>query len=1044
MKSEEMLRYFKELDQQELNTLQICVLLGNTFSLDHVIDLCAIKPSKLLTLIDKLVDLKICKNKINGLRGDYFFSRKDFSEIILKTIEKENKIVFYLNIINYLEQTLPNDETKNLTIAELYLKLNSEEGNLQYKKKAADLFTSAHKTEKALTLYREIIEDLLTKKVDLLESSLFIDCVLAYVPIAINRCSSDEIFPTLKTALDIAVDFGNERAKAMIEFCLGRMFQCQGKIREASVHYDEGWRIAKTTGDREILKTSSKLFALSLFWQGRITEAIGIYEETLGNLEEISPDLRDLWAYLMLAYCYGIAGRIARGVGLAQAIRERALLKGYIKTQAFAHAVIALILIEVRHLKDAEPHIDAALEIGERISSDLALWMAKGCKAFIEYSKGNLEQAKKLVESTMSHGNNMGQTHYPGPFMIEILLALDKSRLDPINGYSFLSETSRLMNWPDIYMKGAALRYYALDKKFLGTDTEKIEQILRQSQTFLKEAGALIEYGRTQIELIKLYIEKKEEGKAKHLATVTHQMLSEIDKALFPSDLLCLVKKDKKEIRMHQAILELRDTIWPPDNDTSLGKVATILTDMFGAERAAILFLKAETSDGTLKIVAARNFTPEELQQFDKKPLRDLISSVIDKREPMIVTDLKKNLNLPRSNFPVKSLVCIPMVIKDKVIGVIYMDNRLLKETFFKEDMAMMTAVATVLALSYNIENLHAELVNMDFFEFEPSYPGESDSNFPEIIGKNGDFRSALNKVKKVVKTDTTVLILGETGVGKELIARAIHRLSHRANKPFIVVNISALTESLLSSELFGYEKGAFTGAVRTTAGRFEIANGGTIFLDEIGDLSMDSQVKLLRVLQEREFERVGGTQTIRSDFRLIAATNRNLQNKVVRGEFRSDLFYRISSFPIEIPPLRERSEDIPLLALHFMNKYSRIGGKKLKSITKSEMKKLLEYLWPGNIRELENVIERAVILSEGGILSIPNLGAYHSHISEERPNLEESLPLSEVERRHITNVLSHTKWRIRGERGAASILGLKPSTLEFRMKKLGITRESR
>jgi transcriptional regulator with GAF, ATPase, and Fis domain len=465
----------------------------------------------------------------------------------------------------------------------------------------------------------------------------------------------------------------------------------------------------------------------------------------------------------------------------------------------------------------------------------------------------------------MSYMKNMGQTHFPAsPFIIEILWALDRSKLDPINEHSFLGETTRLMNWPDIYMKGAALRYHALDKKLSGADFEKIEGILKQSQTFLKEAGAVIELGRTQIELIKLYIEKNDQKQAKDLANVTYQMIWEIDKSLFPSDLLSLVEKDKKEIHMCQDILELRDLIGCfLGDDTFLGKIATLLTDMFGAERAAILLLERESLDEPLKIIAARNLPPEELQQFNKEPLRDLILSVIDKREPLMIADFENDRNLSQHNLPVKSLICVPTVIKGEVIGVIYIDNRLLKESFLKEDIAMITVVATVLSLSHNIPNINRKPINMNNSQTEPFYPdaNESGLDLPEIIGKTESLKLALSKVKKEAGTNATVLILGETGVGKELIARALHQLSHRANNPFIVVNISALTENLLSSELFGYEKGAFTGAVKTKVGRFGIANGGTIFLDEIGDLSMDSQVKLLRVLQERTFERVGGTK---------------------------------------------------------------------------------------------------------------------------------------------------------------------------------------
>ena len=297
-----------------------------------------------------------------------------------------------------------------------------------------------------------------------------------------------------------------------------------------------------------------------------------------------------------------------------------------------------------------------------------------------------------------------------------------------------------------------------------------------------------------------------------------------------------------------------------------------------------------------------------------------------------------------------------------------------------------------------------------------------------------------LAQVDQVADTDTTVVILGETGVGKELVASAIHGHSPRREGPLIRVHCSALPESLIPSELFGHEKGAFTGATHQRIGRFELADGGTIFLDEIGDLNQDIQVRLLRVLQSKEFERVGGVETIQSDFRLIAATNRKLEELVKERKFRADLYYRLNVFPVQVPLLRERMEDVPLLAHYFLKIYSNKMGKNFEGITDEEMKKLLEYDWPGNVRELENVIERGTILSAAPRFTVPELiaGALGA------PAQDTLLPLNEVERRHILNVLQETTWRIRGTGGAAEILGVKPTTLEFKMKKLGIQRPNR
>ena len=313
--------------------------------------------------------------------------------------------------------------------------------------------------------------------------------------------------------------------------------------------------------------------------------------------------------------------------------------------------------------------------------------------------------------------------------------------------------------------------------------------------------------------------------------------------------------------------------------------------------------------------------------------------------------------------------------------------------------------------------------------------------NFDEIIGSSESFRRVLSNVEMVASTDATVLILGETGTGKELIARALHKLSPRKKRALVKVNCAALPAELIESELFGHEKGAFTSAVAQKQGRFELADSGTIFLDEIGDLPMDQQAKLLRVLQEGEFERVGGTRTIKADVRVIAATNANLEKAVEAGDFREDLFYRLNVFPITLPPLRERQKDIPLLVKHFIQKYGSKFGKEITDVPRPVMNSLQNYSFQGNIRELENIIERAVILSQDQTLRLGENLAPLKVETAAAATVGGAGTLVDVERNHITAVLNESNWRIEGENGAAPRLGLKPSTLRSRMQKLGIKR---
>jgi formate hydrogenlyase transcriptional activator len=313
--------------------------------------------------------------------------------------------------------------------------------------------------------------------------------------------------------------------------------------------------------------------------------------------------------------------------------------------------------------------------------------------------------------------------------------------------------------------------------------------------------------------------------------------------------------------------------------------------------------------------------------------------------------------------------------------------------------------------------------------------------NFEEIVGRSAALRAVLDQVETVAPTESTVLILGETGTGKELIARAVHNFSSRQDRPFVRLNSAAIPSGLLESELFGHEKGAFTGAIAQRIGRFELAHGGTLFLDEVGDISLELQPKLLRVLQEQEFERLGGTRTMRVDVRVIAATNADLEQKLADKQFRDDLYYRLNVFPIVIPPLRDRREDIPVLVRHFVQKYGRRMKKEIETIPTQAMKALSEYDWPGNVRELENFIERLVILSRGAELELPLSELAPGRKFPAAISVYNSITLEEAQRGHIVRTLKDTNWVIGGPAGAAARLGTKRTTLQYRMKKLGIIR---
>ena len=410
--------------------------------------------------------------------------------------------------------------------------------------------------------------------------------------------------------------------------------------------------------------------------------------------------------------------------------------------------------------------------------------------------------------------------------------------------------------------------------------------------------------------------------------------------------------------------------------------------------------------------------------------------------EPFVLNRLDPETTAPEmyakaSGEGIKSLCDISLVSRNRVLGVMALARRQ-ENTFDDDEVVFLTQVAHQVAIAMENALAYGEIAELkDRLEQEKLYLEDEirgDLDFEGIVGQSSALRNVLRLVETVPPSDSTVLLLGETGTGKELIARAIHDRSRRKDRTFVKLNCAAIPTGLLESELFGHERGAFTGAITQKLGRLELADQGTLFLDEVGDIPLEIQPKLLRALQEREFERLGSTRTKKVDVRLVAATNRNLDKMIEDREFRSDLYYRLNVFPIRIPPLRERPEDIPLLVRYFAQKYGRRMEKKIESIPAAALKQLANWNWPGNIRELENFIERAVILTHGSALEVP--------VSElRRTGAAVSSPIPRESREHdeILRVLRETRGRVAGPNGAATRMGIKRTTLISRMKKLGI-----
>lgn len=501
-----------------------------------------------------------------------------------------------------------------------------------------------------------------------------------------------------------------------------------------------------------------------------------------------------------------------------------------------------------------------------------------------------------------------------------------------------------------------------------------------------------------------------------------------------------------ESVENYRIILEINNAIISNLNlNNLLQAIATIINEKLPFDYSAICLYEPNKD-----IFVVYSFGKEMalLSGFELPREGSHSGWVFDNNKPVFANDLSKVQKFSTDNILLErnilSYIVTPLVSRNNTIGTLNL-GYCTPNKFEGIDIDFLSLVSKQVALALDNAKSHEQIENLkNKLEMENVSLQEeikTTHNFEEIIGASSSLKNVLKNVERVAETDATVLLRGETGTGKELIARSIHNSSKRSVRSLVKINCPAIPDGLIESELFGHEKGAFTGALSKRIGKFELADGGTIFLDELGDLPLNAQAKLLRVLQEREFERVGGNETIKVDVRVIAATNRDLEAAVKEGKFRADLFYRLNVFPIDLPPLRDRLDDIIPLSHYILQKCNSNLGKTLNKINEDTIKKIKEYHWPGNIRELENIIERAAILSTGDVLHInENLLGQSKEVDLGN---KESNKLEDVERDHIINILNQTLWRIHGKNGAALILGMNPSTLRARMTKLGIKKKT-
>jgi transcriptional regulator with GAF, ATPase, and Fis domain len=936
--------------------------------------------------------------------------------------------------------SIQGDET-TLVLAELYQNLTDSREGLEIAKSGADIMRRSGQKAKAAAYYDRVLRCLSNGSLTPGEAVLFVDAVIGKTSIMTHRTPVPEQIPVLTRAEEVAEEHSLWDRMPRIKLWLGRALQDTGQHKLAARYINDFLRLSERIEDAAILKSTSHWVSEYFTWSGRFSEATRRYEQMVGDLEEFGDDEMALMSSQIVGLSYAVCGRVSRGLGMVDAVRTKAEALNLPEVVNYCDQTSAAILIQLRKIPEAEFYLNRLSSFSDETLGPFLAWTVCDHRAFILCSKQDFDGAFKSLKKKALLSRSMGRSHSPFPSTFETLSVLESKGFvdEDVNMDSLLND---VLNWDDIFTKGLALRHRALRRMEAGHPDRQALSDLHESERLLRRSGARIELARTRIALGKYHLSMGETKTARQHLSRAWEFFSTIDSALFPHDLLYLMPQEQRVKLMVERMTRINESLGTlQDMPSFLEKVIDVALDLTMAMRGAFV---VPEPDGP-RMIASRNLDRSLYNTERFRRVVDLTTDTIDKGAELIIPPSAGRAGPATTDDP---LICMPARLGGEVIGHLVLDGRLGSEPFPEGLVHFVRMLASQIAVGLaNIRTYEELRKQKDRLEEEAVfYKKEMGIAEPiaAIVGSSDAMKALIDQIRQVAATDSSVLILGETGVGKELVAKAIHGLSKRMDGPFIPVNLAALPQELTASELFGHDKGAFTGAHENKKGRFELADGGTIFLDEIGDLAPQVQVKLLRVLQEGIFERVGGTKSIRSDFRVIAATNKDLRTEVEQGTFRQDLYYRLNVFPLNVPPLRERKKDIPPLTRHFADRFAKSLGRKPPIISQKEMGKLLDYGWPGNIRELEHFIERAVILSGGGAIMFSGLEQPPERAGDGGnaavvQNGGYANSLATIERDHILRILAATGWRVSGKGGAAAILQLKASTLRFRMAKLGI-----
>ena len=1001
--------------------------------------------SDLLQRGSKLHILKTVDNKI-------FSIDKKVSSALMENYEKDlspKKIGRLLHKIEYLN--LCNQLSPSVHSILMTRSGNEAKSTIEVSQKTLELLEHGHlKTAHYYlkqSLYK-IFDQLKTVK----EEKLFIDTAFNFSKLShlLGRdwAESAQIMERAKT---ISKTLGNKRAWALSNLHLGLYYHYLGKRKKALETFSIGKTTVDELGNKDILTEASVYLAYYYFIMGDLDNALDLTEKAIIDaklsLNGVSPTAGYLlraynlaYLFLIKGYCLVYLGNYSQAVGFFYSQWQDSIHEGQHATANILLASLGSICVLISQYEDAYLYLKGALNDYEKTGHSLARYTALGGLALLYYRKKDFQKSHLMLTELAKEWKVSGIV-FTSSWYIEVIAGLEKIGFPKIPGLELETQLKRMLNEPNQYALAIALRILAEKMSAEGKSKKTAWKHLQESELLLEKSGDPAQLSKTRLEMAKFMLEDGKREEARQLVNHAYAAIIGQREDILPDGLRPLLEEygiSAKSGRSAEEIViayqtMLSELALSPNPEHALEEFVAASNRFFGAERGGIFSMDRDGLHG-LSLQAVCNLgTADKDSRWFKSDLR-LIHQAFKQKEP--IKERAHVIERSQNRFRKGSILCLPFYTDKGISGVLYHDNSYMDDCFNILQKKHLLIICK--SLEHYVSNIfefsrQIERAKECVLEITSQIEGQPKQEF---ITKGRAMAQIIEQAMSIAPTDGTVLIMGETGVGKDLLARFIRSKSNRSKWPLVTIDCTTIPETLFESELFGYEKGSFTGANQKKIGQVELADKGTLFIDEIGEMSLTMQTKLLRLLQEKHFKRIGGYRMISSDFRLIAATNRNLLAEVKKGSFRRDLYYRLNIFPITIPPLRDRKDEIVTFAEQFLERYAKKYSRPTFTLSKDNCRQLMDYAWPGNVRELENLIERAVLMSKGSHL---NLLIPSDSSENETDAFADNPSLDELQRRYILHILKKTNGKVSGAGGAANILKIKRTTLTSRIKKLGI-----